>query len=277
MNKLETGTEHLLAAVEDGVGLIAFNRPEARNALTPEMIGCLNNVITSMEQDIEVRCVVLTGSGGSFCAGGDVKGMASKNDGLGTVSQKIKTIDQAIHKQRLDHKGTAGRLHTMAKPTIALVDGPAAGAGMSLAMACDLRMISERAFFTTAFAKVGFSGDYGGTYFLTQLVGSAKARELYYLSERVSSKEALALGLTNWVCKEDELETKGMELAHRLANGPSVALGYMKENLNRAMMGDIDECLDMEATHHIHCGQTEDHKNATKAFVEKKEPVFKGE
>jgi len=277
MNKLETGTEHLLAAVEDGVGLIAFNRPEARNALTGEMIGCLNNVITAMEQDTEVRCVVLTGSGGSFCAGGDVKGMASKNDGLGTVSQKIKATDQAIHKQRLEQKGTAGRLHTMAKPTIALVDGPAAGAGMSLAMACDLRMISERAFFTTAFAKVGVSGDYGGTYFLTQLVGSAKARELYYLSERVSSKQALELGLTNWVCKEDELEKKGMELADRLANGPSVALGYMKENLNRAMMRDIDECLDMEATHLFHCFQTDDHKNAAKAFVEKKEPVFKGE
>jgi 2-(1,2-epoxy-1,2-dihydrophenyl)acetyl-CoA isomerase len=129
---------------------------------------------------------------------------------------------------------------------------------------------------TTAFAKVGFSGDYGGSYFMTQLIGSAKARELYFLSDRVTADEALNLGLTNWVCEPDDLMDKTMEIANRLANGPSVAYRYMKENLNRAMSGEVDDCLDLEATHHIHCGQTEDHRNATKAFVEKKEPVFKG-
>ena len=129
---------------------------------------------------------------------------------------------------------------------------------------------------TTAFAKVGFSGDYGGSYFMTQLIGSAKAREFYFLSDRVTADEALNLGLTNWVCEPDDLMDKTMEIANRLANGPSVAYRYMKENLNRAMSGEVDDCLDLEATHHIHCGQTEDHRNATKAFVEKKEPVFKG-
>ena len=129
---------------------------------------------------------------------------------------------------------------------------------------------------TTAFAKVGFSGDYGGSYFMTQLIGSAKARELYFLSDRVTADEALNLGLTNWVCEPDDLMDKTMEIANRLANGPSVAYRYMKENLNRAMSGEVDDCLDLEATHHIHCGQTDDHRNATKAFVEKKEPVFKG-
>jgi 2-(1,2-epoxy-1,2-dihydrophenyl)acetyl-CoA isomerase len=99
---------------------------------------------------------------------------------------------------------------------------------------------------------------------------------LYYLSERVSATEALSLGLTNWVCEPEKLEEKTMEIAVKLANGPSVAYSYMKENLNRAMSGEVDDCLDLEATHHIHCGQTEDHRNATKAFVEKKEPVFKG-
>ena len=111
---------------------------------------------------------------------------------------------------------------------------------------------------------------------MTQLVGSAKARELYFLSDRVTADEALNLGLTNWVCEQDDLMDKTMEIANRLANGPSVAYRYMKENLNRAMSGEVDDCLDLEATHHIHCGQTEDHRNATKAFVEKKEPVFKG-
>ena len=111
---------------------------------------------------------------------------------------------------------------------------------------------------------------------MTQLIGSAKARELYFLSDRVTADEALNLGLINWVCEPDDLMDKTMEIANRLANGPSVAYRYMKENLNRAMSGEVDDCLDLEATHHIHCGQTEDHRNATKAFVEKKEPVFKG-
>ena len=137
--------------------------------------------------------------------------------------------------------------------------------------------MASNAILTTAFAKVGFSGDYGGTYFLTQLVGSAKARELYYLSDRVSAEEALRLGLANWVCEpEDPEAAKTREIAHRIARGPTVAYRYMKENLNRAMAGDVDDCLDLEATHHVHCGQTQDHREATKAFVEKREPVFVG-
>ena len=164
----------------------------------------------------------------------------------------------------------------MPKPTLASLPGAAAGAGLSYALACDLRIMASNAILTTAFARVGFSGDYGGSYFMTQLIGSAKARELYYLSERVSAEEALNLGLTNWVCEPEELEEKTREIALRLANGPSVAYRYMKENLNRAMSGEVDDCLDLEATHHIHCGQTEDHRTAVKAFVEKKEPVFKG-
>ena len=136
--------------------------------------------------------------------------------------------------------------------------------------------MASNAIMTTAFARVGFSGDYGGTYFMSQLVGSAKARELYYLFDRVSAEEALRLGLTNWVCEPEELAEKTMEIAQRLATGPTVAYRYMKENLNRALGGEVDDCLDLEATHHIHCGQTQDHREATKAFVEKREPVFHG-
>ena len=136
--------------------------------------------------------------------------------------------------------------------------------------------MASYAILTTAFARVGFSGDYGGTYFMTQLIGSAKARELYYLSDRVSAEEALALGLTNWVCEPEELMSRAMEIAGRLASGPTVAYRYMKENLNRAMSGEVDDCLDLEATHHVHAGMTEDHREAAKAFVEKREPQFKG-
>src|SRR5205085_348832 len=131
---------------------------------------------------------------------------------------------------------------------------------------------ASTAILTTAFAKVGFAGDYGGTYFLSQLVGSAKAKELYYLSERVSADEALRLGLANWVVEPDQLQAKAREIADRIAAGPTIAYRYMKENLNRALAGEVDECLDLEATHHVHCGQTADHKEAAKAFVEKRQP-----
>jgi 2-(1,2-epoxy-1,2-dihydrophenyl)acetyl-CoA isomerase len=136
--------------------------------------------------------------------------------------------------------------------------------------------MATTAFMTTAFARVGFSGDFGGTYFLTQLVGSAKARELYYLSDRLSAEEALRLGVVNWICAPEELTARTREIARRLASGPSVAYRYMKENLNRAMGGEVDECLDLEVTHHVHCAATEDHREAVKAFVEKREPVFHG-
>jgi len=269
---METGTKDLLAELQDGVALITLNRPDARNAMSGEMNEALQTMLAQCELDPAVRCIVLTGAGKGFCAGGDVKGMAASGDG--TVGAR--TIDQAIHEQRVHQRGTAGKLFKMPKPTIAALPGAAAGAGLSLALACDLRIMASTAIMTTAFAKVGFSGDYGGTYFMSQLVGSAKVRELYYLSERVSADEALRLGLTNWVCEPDELQARTMEIAMRLARGPTVAYRYMKENLNRALGGDVDDCLDLEATHHVHCGQTEDHRNATKAFVEKREPTFNG-
>jgi 2-(1,2-epoxy-1,2-dihydrophenyl)acetyl-CoA isomerase len=267
-----TGTTDLLASIESGILTLTLNRPEARNAMSRAMNQALQDQLAAAELDPAVRCIVLTGAGRGFCAGGDVKGMAASGDG--TVGAL--TIDQAIHRQRLNQRATAGRLFKMPKPTIAALPGPAAGAGLSLALACDLRVMASTAILTTAFARVGFSGDYGGTYFLAQLVGAAKARELYFLSERVGADEALRLGLVNWVCPPEELAARTREIALRLASGPAVAYRYMKENLNRAMAGDVDDCMDLEATHHIHCGQTEDHREAARAFVEKREPVFKG-
>ena len=246
--------------------------PAAEQRIHLDLNEALSQQLASAELDPEVKCLVLTGAGKGFCAGGDVKGMAARGDG--TVGAQ--TIDQAIHRQRLNQRATAGKLFKMPKPTIAALPGAAAGAGLSIALACDLRIMASTAIMTTAFARVGFSGDYGGSYFLTQLVGSAKAREMYFLSDRVTAEEALRLGLTNWVCAADELAAKTREIALRLANGPSVAYRYMKENLNRALNGEVDECLDLEATHHVHCGQTQDHREATKAFVEKREPVFQG-
>lgn len=269
---LDTGTNDLLATLDEGVLTLTLNRPEARNAMSGEMNAALQAQLAWAELAAEVRVIVLTGAGKGFCAGGDVKGMAARGDG--TVGNN--TIDGKIHQQRLNQRATAGKLFRMPKPTIAALPGAAAGAGFSLALACDLRVMASTAIMTTAFARVGFSGDYGGTYFLTQLVGSAKARELYFLSDRVSADEALRLGLVNWVVEPDQLQARTQEIARRLASGPTVAYRYMKENLNRAMAGEVEDCLDLEATHHVHCGQTEDHREATKAFVEKREPVFKG-
>jgi len=269
MPQIDTGTEDLLASFDDGVLTLSMNRPDARNALSRPMLQAMQQQLVAAEFDPAVRCIVLTGTGKAFCAGGDVKAMASG-------AAATRTIDEAIHQQRHSQRETAGRLFKMPKPTLAVIPGAAAGAGLSLAMSCDLRLMSNSAFLTTAFAKVGFAGDYGGTYFMTQLIGAAKARELYMLSERVTAEDALRLGLANWVCEPDQLAGRTRELAQRLAKGPAVAYRYMKENLNRAMGGEVDECLDLEVTHHVHCAQTEDHKNAARAFVEKRDPVFNG-
>lgn len=273
---LDTGTKDLLAHVDDGVAVITMNRPERRNAMSGGMLTAMSAALAAFETDPEVACIVLTGAGGAFCAGGDVKGMADGTGG-GSTAAAGTDLDSRIHAQRISQRATAGKLYKMPKPTIASLPGAAAGAGLSLALACDLRIASEKAVMTTAFAKVGFSGDYGGTYFLSQLVGSAKARELYYLSDRIDMTEAQRLNLVNFVVPADRLETDTMLLAHRLAKGPRVAYRYMKENINRAASGaDVDDCLDLEATHHIHTGFTEDHREAAKAFVEKRDPVFKG-
>lgn len=273
---LDTGTNDLMASVEDGVAVIVMNRPDRRNALSGGMLSAMAGVLAACETDPTVGCVVITGAGGAFCAGGDVKGMASGGDG-GVTAAAGSDLDSRIHAQRISQRATAGKLYKMPKPTIAAIPGAAAGAGLSIALACDLRIAAENAVMTTAFAKVGFSGDYGGTYFLSQLVGSAKAREMYYLSDRIDMKEAQRLGLVNWVVPGDQLEARTREIAQRLAKGPRVAYRYMKENINRAITGaDVDDCMDLEATHHVHTGNTEDHKEAAKAFVEKREPAFKG-
>ena len=270
MSKIETGTEHLLASESDGVAILTMNRPERRNALSGEMLDGMARALDYAERSAHVRCVVLTGAGGGFCAGGDVKGMAAGGGGAGP------TLDERIHAQRLSQRNTAGRIYMMPKPVIAMLTGPAAGAGLSLALACDMRVMADTAVITTAFAKVGFSGDYGGTFFLSQLVGSGKARELYYLSERLDAVECLRLGIANRVVAAADLERTTLDIARRIASGPTVAYRYMKENFNRASSGDVIECLDLEATHHVHTGLTEDHREAAKAFVEKREPKFSG-
>jgi len=272
MASIDTGTDDLLGMIDDGVAVLTLNRPERRNAFSGAMINALGRVLADLETDSDVGAIVLTGAAGAFCAGGDVKAMASADPLFGAEQ----TYDDKIALQRLNQRATSVRLWQMGKPTIAALPGPAAGAGLSLALACDLRYAADSAILTTAFARVGFSGDYGGTWFLTRLIGSAKAKELYFFSERLTASEAEQLGVVNAVFPADTLMDEVLSRARRLAQGPRVALRYMKENLNRAVFGELGDCSDLEVTHHVHTGTTEDHRNAAKAFVEKREPTFKG-
>ena len=266
---IDTGTEDLLAEVDDGVAVVTMNRPERRNALSGAMLDAMAAVLATLELDNSVGCVVLTGAGGAFCAGGDVKDMASASPAAAPLS-----FDERIHRQRLQQRATSGKLWSMPKPTIASLPGPAAGAGLWLALSCDLRYMAEGAVVTTAFAKVGFAGDYGGIWFLSRLIGSAKARELYYLSDRVDSAEAARLGIVNAVFPDDKLDGEVMTRARQIAHGPRIAYRYMKENFNRSMNGELMECMDMEAAHHNRSGQTADHREAVRAFTEKRAPTF---
>lgn len=269
---INTGTTHLLADLTDGVLTLTMNRPEARNALTLEMLDALSDQLARAETAKDVRCIVLTGAGKGFCSGGDVKAMADPD----SPDHPANATDDYIHRQRLIQRATAGRLFHMPKPTLAVINGAAAGAGLALALACDLRIMADDAILMTAFSRVGVSGDFGGTYFMTQLIGAARARELYFLSDKVPAGRAVDLGLSNWACPSAELPAQALALARRLAGGPGVAYRYMKENLNRAMAGEANDCLDLEATHHVHCMFTADHREAATAFVEKREPVFIG-
>jgi 2-(1,2-epoxy-1,2-dihydrophenyl)acetyl-CoA isomerase len=272
MTALDTGTEDLRAEIDGGVAVITMNRPDRRNAFSQAMVSALGAVLARVETDETVGCVVLTGAGGAFCAGGDVKSMAAGDRGDGDGQ----SLDARIHRQRLNQRATSGRLWSMPKPTIAAIGGPAAGAGLSLALACDLRYAVPGAVLTTAFARVAFAGDYGGTWFLTRLVGSAKAKELYYFSERLTSEDALRLGIVNAIFPPADFEREVMDRARRLAQGPSIAYRFMKENLNRAVTGELGDCMDLEVTHHVHTGLTQDHREAAAAFTEKREPRFHG-
>ena len=173
----------LLESIDNGVVTLTMNRPEALNALTPEMLDDLSNAMARLAADPEVRVIVLTGAGHGFCAGGDVKNMDARSDSDEPLSERIRSLRQRMEVSRL--------LHETPKPTIAMIRGPAAGAGMSLALACDLRIASETAKITTAFARVGLSGDFGGSYFLTQVAGPAKAREMYLLADIIGAADAL--------------------------------------------------------------------------------------
>jgi len=267
MTPLETGTPDLTATIDDGVAVLTMCRPQRRNALSLDMLTALGRALNEVDDDPAVRVVVLTGAGGAFCAGGDVKGFAERADDGPSFEERLRV-------QRVKHRTTTLRLWELTKPTVAVLPGPAAGAGLSLALACDLRYAADTAVLTTAFAKVGLAGDFGGGWLMSRLVGTAVARELYYLSERLDAAEAHRLGLLNAVFPAADLEKRSMERVRRIADGPATAIRYMKENLNRAEEVGLADYLDLEAIHHQRTFDTTDHREAARAFVEKRAPRF---
>lgn len=262
-------SDQVLTAEENGLLTVTLNRPERRNAMTPDMTAALCSVLAAASEDSAIRAVLLTGAGGHFCVGGDVKAM---NAGQGADLSS----GERIHRLR-ERMSAAQMLHTMAKPTVAAVEGSAAGAGLSLAMACDFRIGARDAKLTTAFANVALAGDYGGSFFLSRIVGPAKARELYLLSPLLSGSEAEAIGLLSRAVDAAEVMAQARELAARLAAGPTRTLGLMKQNLNlAAATAGLSECLDQEARNHILSAETGDHREAAAAFVEKRPAQFTG-
>jgi enoyl-CoA hydratase/carnithine racemase len=268
--QIDSGTGELLAEIRDRVAVLTLNRPHARNALSEGMRTALSRLIKRFNDDPEVGSILITAAGSAFCAGGDVKGM-NQNSTLTEVSFETQVADL-----RMDQRALWGVLAAARKPTVAAIQGPAAGSGLSLALACNIRIAAQSAFLTTAFARVALSGDCGIAWLLTRLVGFSRAHELMFLSERIDAQRAEALGLVNRVVPDEDLGDSAFALAASLAEGPTFAFGRIKDNLDHALTSGFQESMDYEAENQIKAQLTLDHKEGVRAFAEKRRPSFQG-
>lgn len=292
MNPIHTGTRELLCDLREGVATVTLNRPEKRNALGDILTPALRSILLTLEADARCGAILLTGAGRAFCAGGDVSGMgANRGKGKGETEDKDggsgprvggeaprppSSRDEAVRTLIERQESLTLRMAELDKPIVAALPGPAAGAGLSIALAADLRIMADDTFVTTAFRRIGLSGDYGSSWFLTRLAGPAVARELLMTGRRVSAAECLRLGIVNRIVPYDDLAAESRSLALELANGPRTALRLMKRNVNRAVFGDLRACLAGEAEGMVQCLRTADHQEAVRAFMEKRTPRFGG-
>lgn len=258
----------ILTQVENKVATLTFNRPDKLNALSRELLHQSIATLKQWGRDPDIGAIIVTGAGRAFCAGGDVGNMAKDHENPLTLEQQIDGLREVQELSWL--------LYNLPKVTIAAVNGHAMGAGLGVCLACDLRIASEQAKFGTAYAKVGFGGDFGTTWLLARLAGAAKAKELFMLAEIIDATEAHRIGLVNRVLPHDGLLTEVQALAARIAHGPLTSYRYMKANVNLAMTTDFRTLLDREAETHLRCGQTEDHQEGVRAFLEKRPPNFSG-
>ena len=264
--ELSTGTQQLKCCVKEGVAKVTLNNPKKSNALSDELTPALRETLVQLEQNDKVRCLIITGAGESFCSGGDVSSMEGMG---GTSHDKVEVL-------RMRQRTLTLRLYNLKKPTIAALPGPAAGAGLALALACDFRYAVKDTFVTTGYGRIALSGDYGGTWLLANLTNISVAKEMYFSCRKVDSEECHKLGIFNDVFEKDVLETRVVKIAKSLAQMAPVALANMKHNLNSVPKLTLSESLDLEAENLYQCVATEDHKNAIRAFLEKRMPEFKG-
>src|SRR5580700_1787433 len=237
---IDTGTNELLCAIRDRVAIITLNRPEARNSLSDHLTPALRTMIKTCGENPDVGVLLITGAGTAFCSGGDVKGMGANRDPKRLAMSYDEKVADLQERQRL----LTGALVSVRKPTIAALPAPAVGAGLALAMACDIRIAAQSAFVSTGYLRVALSGDYGIAWLLTRLVGTARARELMFTAEKVDAAKCEAIGLVNRVVPDDRLQEEAFALAKSMAEGPTLALRYMKDNLDEALSFDFATARD---------------------------------
>ena len=269
---IDTGTDELLCVIRDRVAIITLNRPEARNSLSDRLTPALRTMIRTCGENPEIGALLITGAGTAFCSGGDVKGMGAHRDKKKLEMSYDEKVADLQERQRL----LTGALVSVRKPTIAALPGPAAGAGLAIAMACDIRIAAQSAFVSTGYLRVGLSGDYGIAWLLTRLVGTSRARELMFTADKVDAARCEAIGLVNRVVPDEDLQAEAFALAKSMAEGPTLALRYMKDNLDEALQFDFATARDHEAMRLVRLTTTADHKEAVQAFIDKRKPVFKG-
>jgi 2-(1,2-epoxy-1,2-dihydrophenyl)acetyl-CoA isomerase len=265
---IDSGTSTVLFEVVDHVGVITLNRPERRNALHREMYAPIKAVLADFAVDDDVGCIVITGAGSGFCAGGDVRDGRRRDPD--TPPPTVGESAAALHADAL----VAQMLHEIPKLTLAAVNGAAVGAGLSIALACDLRIMSRSAIFVPGWSRLAFSGDFGGTWFLTRLLGPSRALEVLVTNETIAADSALACGLTNRVVDDERFSTAWQDWARQLAGGPKSAIAMMKANVRQALVEPLASALVSESERMARSSRTADHKEAVRAWLDKREPRF---
>lgn len=275
MGTIDTGSDDLIGRIEGHVAVLSFNRPDRRNALSEGVYAGFERALPQIAANPDVRVLMVTGEGGAFCAGGDVKGMNERNKSASRADAGA-SVEDRVEGLRSRQNLVSLAMRKLPQPVVAALPGAAAGAGLSIALAADVRIAAERAIVMTAFANVGASGDFGTSWFLPRLIGEARAKHLMFTTPRLSAREAEQLGIINVVLPDENFASAALEWCHDLAGRAPIALRYMKENINRSMDVSLQAALDAEAVAMVRTMATADHREAAAAFVEKRAPRFSG-
>lgn len=269
-------TAPVLVDMADGVALVTLNRPHVLNAMNIELMECLRNELAALSEDRAVRCVLVRGAGRAFCAGGDLAEIKERRAAASLTPSPGTVLDEQSRLMSR-HEDSVRLLHTMPKPTVAVVGGHAVGGGLALALAADVRLVSRTAKLRIGFRQRSLSGDFGIAYFLTHIVGAAKARELMLFDPLIDGEQALAIGLATAVYEHDRLAEEAFAVAADLARGPTIAFGRMKDNILAAETLSLDDALRIEGMNQRVSANTLDAAEAGDAFAERREPRFTGE